>query len=902
MFAVKVFKCSLLTFSIACATSLAVAQTSATTRGPAVLAASKPSSQTSKPAPRFAVREERGYIASKGGLSAGSTLVFEVRDRGSDQLRERITLNPDSAETGQYTWPYLLAKAVNAQSTLARVGEWQDGAYRPAYSSYLNTVWLPADLPLNFTYYIDDANLAQYRLVLQRLADAAAYSYSLANVKQWIAKERGGSFTDLNYPDNKKPLADTSVTGAHLDRVLQLASYAHQNRAECRNMTANCINVKDAQAAALRALLFLVDKNYQYSNWWNTSIGNPRSVARAALLLFPEITPNQLVAKLLPYLRVANVASGKNNWGANLIDYAAIQQMWAILALNGGIASAADLKLYDGFLRESTQTVSDLAVIQPGQDTDSCEGIRADMSFTSHCGTANGQLISQLYTAGYGYVFMDGILAVQNGVYGTDYAIPAKQFELLERWLIDGMGWSGYAGITDFHVAGRSHSRSTASFGGMVNKFTAKLLEINPNSPRKEILKELLHRGQTADESTNQYYRGNRYYWTTDNMFHFGPAYSASLRMVSTRTTTSETGNGEGLLSYFLGAGSQLLTRSGNEYRDIQPVWNWKRLPGITAEQDDLTLPLNEWGNTAYGSHSFVGGVSNGTLGLAAMELSRLNVANAHKSYFHFDDAILNIGSNIDTRQAKAEVVTSVEQALRQGDIQYRLKNNATLYHLQEGQRLQSGDIVWVQHNGIEYLFPASESQVITLQSQAQSGSWHDINIGTSSAQISKEVFSLWIAHSPGIEGHYLYYVQPAASFEMNNPQGLAEKRVSQLTTRRENWLHAVLDNQNNLGMAAVYQVKDEWFALTRDLQVKAMLPMLLLAKAQDSGETQITLSEPTQNSSLKKVQLQLKGRFLCTEGCRVLAAENDDTTLSVDLPSGTEIGKSVMIKVFRQP
>jgi hypothetical protein len=101
MFAVKVFKCSLLTFSIACATSLAVAQTSATTRGPAVLAASKPSSQTSKPAPRFAVREERGYIASKGGLSAGSTLVFEVRDRGSDQLRERITLNPDSAETGQ---------------------------------------------------------------------------------------------------------------------------------------------------------------------------------------------------------------------------------------------------------------------------------------------------------------------------------------------------------------------------------------------------------------------------------------------------------------------------------------------------------------------------------------------------------------------------------------------------------------------------------------------------------------------------------------------------------------------------------------------------------------------------------------------------------------------------------
>lgn len=853
---------------------------------------------------RFGVRADRGYLVSNGNLAVGSTLIFNVIDKATNKVQETIKVPITSDNAGEYSWPHALATAINAGSVYARAGEWKNNKYVPAWSSYLNTVWLPSDLSLSFTYYIDNPKKIQHSQILKQLTDATVNNPLPAAITAWLSQEEEGAFTDLVYPDKKQLISDTTVTGEHLNRMLSLASYAYQHRAECQKNN-DCALIEKAQAASVRAMLFFIEKEYRFSNWWHSSIGNPRYVARTALLAFPEITPNQMVKSLIPYMKVANVANGVNNWGANLIDYAAIQQMWSALALNGGIASAADMTLYENTLRESMKAASDLVIIQDGKDADSCEGIRVDMSFTSHCGTADGQTISQLYTAGYGQVFMSSLLALQGGVLGTEYALSPEKIDLLERWLIDGIGWTGYAGVTDFHVMGRSHSRNSSGFGGQINNPVARMLEMNPKSPRVEILRELQQRARTWDESNNVYYQGNRYYWTTDNMFHFGPAYSSSLRMVSKRTTTSETGNGEGLLSYFLGAGSQLITRSGYEYWDIQPVWNWKRLPGTTAEQDTLKLPLNEWGNTAYGSHRFVGGVRDGMSGLAAMELSRLNVKNARKSYFHFDDALLNMGSDIDSTQAKAEVVTSVEQSVRNGLVQYKLKGNNEIYFLEAGQSVTSGDIYWVRHNGIEYVFPKAAAQNVTLQSKAQTGSWRNINSSGSASQISKEIFSLWLTHAKGNDGSYQYYVVPASSFDNLNSVGEAETRIDNLQIYSSSGVHAVYDRSKEAGMAAVYVADKKWINLTPTLQVMPDTPVLLMAtKSPDNqSEKVITLSEPTQNAALREVVLKIKGVLSCADVCTSEpAAEEGVTSVTIPLPVGSERGKSVSVKLGPVP
>lgn len=68
---------------------------------------------------------------------------------------------------------------------------------------------------------------------------------------------------------------------------------------------------------------------------------------------------------------------------------------------------------------------------------------------------------------------------------------------------------------------------------------------------------------------------------------------------------------------------------SGNEYIDIQHVWDWNLLPGITT--DYAGTPLRCADQTYYGLEDFVGGAAIGNLGVAAM---RYTNPMTHSFYF----------------------------------------------------------------------------------------------------------------------------------------------------------------------------------------------------------------------------------------------------------------------------
>ena len=73
---------------------------------------------------------------------------------------------------------------------------------------------------------------------------------------------------------------------------------------------------------------------------------------------------------------------------------------------------------------------------------------------------------------------------------------------------------------------------------------------------------------------------------------HRRAGFYSSIRMSSTRTVRSEQCNGEGLRNYHMGDGVTLFVRSGAEYVGIFPVWDWRRLPGITCRQANDPLPI----------------------------------------------------------------------------------------------------------------------------------------------------------------------------------------------------------------------------------------------------------------------------------------------------------------------
>lgn len=92
--------------------------------------------------------------------------------------------------------------------------------------------------------------------------------------------------------------------------------------------------------------------------------------------------------------------------------------------------------------------------------------------------------------------------------------------------------------------------------------------------------------------------------------------------MSSSRACGYETVNFENMLGYHLGSGMTFLCQSDKEYLDIFPFWDWKKLPGTTIIQDADSIPVsNAWGYKI--ESDFVGGLTNGTNGVAVLQYNR---------------------------------------------------------------------------------------------------------------------------------------------------------------------------------------------------------------------------------------------------------------------------------------
>ena len=79
--------------------------------------------------------------------------------------------------------------------------------------------------------------------------------------------------------------------------------------------------------------------------------------------------------------------------------------------------------------------------------------------------------------------------------------------------------------------------------------------------------------------------------------------------------------------------------KDGKEYLDIFPLWDWRKLPGVTAFEDNAPMPLIK-SYQPRNKGTFVGAVSDEKQGMTVMELDRAGV-KAHKAWVCTDDFIL---------------------------------------------------------------------------------------------------------------------------------------------------------------------------------------------------------------------------------------------------------------------
>ncbi|MNJ35998.1 Chondroitinase-AC precursor [compost metagenome] len=250
---------------------------------------------------------------------------------------------------------------------------------------------------------------------------------------------------------------------------------------------------------------------------------------------------------------------------------------------------------------------------------------------------------------------------------------------------------------------------------------------------------------------------GNRAYWLNDYMTHFTPDFALFTKTASTRTVGTETGNGENLKGYYMGCGSYFVVASGEEYKGIQPLWEWQQLPGTTVEQiPNFTYPLVQWGQGAWGSHDFSGVLSDGECGIASMELTKGNIKNARKSVVALQGSVICLGSAGNHSSARHPVHTTVNQSWFNREVVVKFKNGTT-------QSLTSGtltrkDISEVTHDGFRYRFLNVE-QNVTIDITTRTGAWKDINSGESDALVRGIVFSLWVNHAQELNDKYCYEI-----------------------------------------------------------------------------------------------------------------------------------------------
>ena len=67
----------------------------------------------------------------------------------------------------------------------------------------------------------------------------------------------------------------------------------------------------------------------------------------------------------------------------------------------------------------------------------------------------------------------------------------------------------------------------------------------------------------------------------------------ASVKMASKRVIGTELVNEDNLKGFYMGDGATYIYRNGDEYLNVFPFWDWRKVPGITSYESDAPIPFS---------------------------------------------------------------------------------------------------------------------------------------------------------------------------------------------------------------------------------------------------------------------------------------------------------------------
>ena len=631
------------------------------------------------------------------------------------------------------------------------------------------------------------------------------------------SQQPDGRWADINYADNSQTNWEPVY---HLSRVKAMAkSYCEQTDKK----SALAVNLLAGIEKGLNAWFTAGCKS---TNWWYNDIGQQLEIG-PILALMKNYFQTATISTASVYLRVSASAEGTN-------------LVW----------EAAGMLIRGAVLNNTTYIKSGVNYIRTAilPCAKGIEGIQTDNAFLFH-----GQ---QIYNGGYGQSLIGDVSNWMYLMRGLSMGFAATDIGTIRNLILDGNQWLIRRGQYDFGVTGRNISRSGGVGSSSMKSYLTNLIGVDPTYSI-EYQNMINHINGSKDDVLN----GNKMFFTADYMAQRRPNYHLSVKMCSARTNGSEYLNGENAMGFWLPFGATCLMKDASEFSNIFPLWNWTRVPGTTAAEQIpvFTAGLNQ-------SKTFVGGVSNGHCGVAAMELSKQSVYGK-KSWFMFNNETVCLGAGISSTNVN-NVNTSLAQSVLRGAVTVDGVTLATT-----ATDSVFNNVKWVFHDNVSYVFPQATN--INVSKSSRTNSWANINPTQSATAITNSIFNVWMPHglNPS-NATYSYIIVPEIS--LANAQSYSDNLPIKILSNTTG-IQSVTQKAQKLTGAVFYSIGS--LAVDGGITISVDQPCVLLID-HSKNPIVLTVSDPSQLKTTLNVTLKF--------------ADSSTEIMNFVLPTADSTGSSV--------
>ncbi|MFY0654816.1 MAG: hypothetical protein JXQ96_22480 [Cyclobacteriaceae bacterium] len=627
--------------------------------------------------------------------------------------------------------------------------------------------------------------------------------------------KENGSWEDIDYGDTDNDWHPLRA----LNRILVL-SHAYKNKAGDLYLDDNLLE------AINKSLGYWYDFNPNCVNWYKNDIAKQMYLGVIGLLMQGSID-DTLMTKIINDQTEKPRMTGSNR---------------TLLSTS---------VFYRGLMEKNSERITSgvNGVMAQVQLSDK-EGIQPDYSFHQHG--------PYLYNGSYGNNFLRETLWLAAMVGGTKYAFTDDHIKILRDYYLKGTHWMIRGGVVDYNVSGRQVGRPinmNVSGEAIISQLNYFMLADPENSGKYKTAQRIIKK------EIPQNIVGNKHFWRSDYTAHHRPKYFSTLKMCSKRTIGVEIDvNFENLLGHYTPYGLTYTYRRGDEYDGIFPAWDWGRLPGVTSPSYVPSIKGKYTQQT-----EFVGGVSDGTYAVSAMDLS-YEGTEGKKSWFWFDNEWVALGAGIQS-ESEHPIQTGINQLLLRGEV------------LVDGKRTEKPDAVlnnpkWIWHDSVAYVFP-DRNQEIKLEAKSKPANMHRIFGLAADSTYQADVFALWYDHGVKPKNADYQYIAVPGITKDKVAEYYDGKFIQILINTTE--LQAV--THKNLGITGIVFHKGGEYTLSNGSNIKVNKPCLIIINAKSK---ELTISDPT--ATLDQIELE------------IVSGNKVKKDFQVELPNGQYAGKSLLV------